>query len=79
MIPYKSMTELKTLKDLMYGCSNYPNCTKECESIDKQTLRLEAMKWIKYWRSLSDYCFLCNKTTIQDFMHFFNIKEEELK
>ena len=77
--------ELKTLKDLTvhngwedYGDSSPMGFLGDIVELDE--LKAEAIKWVKHWRELDEAkCRICNIPTDTDFMHFFNITEEDLK
>ena len=60
------MNELKTLKDLEYE-------VEESIAEFKETLKAEAVKWVKEYRKHGELMIT------EDFKHFFNLTEEDLK
>ncbi len=74
---------LKTLKDFKVNPKNWAGAMANAGrkyTIDIDELKAEAIKWVKHWRELDEAkCRICNIPTDTDFMHFFNITEEELK
>ena len=66
------MTELKTLKDINPCVSDQFNRANEAVNI--QSLRLEAVKWIKRYKTIK-----MRETSEELFMSFFNLTEEDLK
>lgn len=72
--------KLKTLKDFdLNPCgSNY------CHSDSKESLKEEAIKWVKSWKkerneTTIDELYWCLTYKINGFTHFFNITEEDIK
>lgn len=72
------MTELKTRKEFLYGCKDYPNCNKKCEQFDYKGELKEAIKWVKsdIWMKENPYGD-CGMEAIGWIKHFFNITSEE--
>ena len=66
------MKNLKTLKDI------FPKDAENKELIEYK-IKAEAVKWVKYWRGLTEIPNKENEHTDTDFMHFFNLQEEDLK
>lgn len=68
------MTELKTLKDIEFGCA-------ECEPEDIKPLRQEAIKWVNELKSNHNFDAYYKKeeAIIYWIKQFFNITDEELK
>lgn len=84
------MVELKTLKDIELTDS----MNDDAKFVYTGTIRFEAIKWVKELRSdycmcheeahLSEWkddieCVGPNNVTVSWIMHFFNIREDELK
>lgn len=73
-------TDLKTLEDLDdVSCDTVNYHLDTCY---KKDLREEAIKWAKHFRDLDSHCPKCmiqDGRTQTDFMHFFNITDEDLK
>ena len=71
------MSELKTLKDIKEGDSDYNI------SIDTQVnIRAEAIKWVNHYNKLEydekENQISCERE-IQWIIHFFDIKEDEIE
>ncbi len=73
---YNATDELKTAKDLVIGCSKYPNCSGECARIRFDELRQEAIKQIKWGiRKNKEGKWLRWK---EIFLEFYDITKEDL-
>ena len=62
--------EFKTLKDLDCECNE-----KNCQFVDVDELKAEAIKWVKE----EGICKDCDGVCEHDFLEFHNITEEDLK